>query len=65
MVAYLPPRASEPDDTRGLSQRELILRLMEQVEKLNQGMGKRPTRLELYSTVGMVGVVISGVVALL
>ncbi|KKM15748.1 hypothetical protein LCGC14_1692870 [marine sediment metagenome] len=65
MVAYLPPRASEPDDTRGLSQRELILRLMTAVEKLNQGMGKRPTRLELYGTLGFTVTAIVGISALL
>ncbi len=60
---YVGP--DEPRDTRGLSQRELILRLMDTVEKLNQGMGKRPTRTELYATVGLATSVIFGISALL
>ena len=55
---------AENGDTRGLSQRELILRLMEQVGKINVGLGKRPTRTELYATLGLGVALIGGVTAL-
>ena len=56
---------AENGDTRGLSQRELILKLMEQVEKINVGLGKRPTRTELYATIGVVTSLLIGITALL
>lgn len=50
---------AEGNGTRGLSQRELILILMGQVEKLVQGMGKRPTRTEVYATLGAVAILLT------
>ncbi len=55
----------ENEDTRGLSQRELILKLMQQVEKINEGLGKRPTRTELYATIGVVTSIVLGITAFL
>jgi hypothetical protein len=52
----------ENGDTRGLSQRELILTLMKQVENLNDGMIKRPTRVELYGTIGAVTSITLGII---
>jgi hypothetical protein len=65
VASYNPQILPEPEDTRGLSQRELILILMKQVEKLNAGMGKRPTRVELWGTLTFTASVIFGIVALL
>jgi len=56
---------AETNDTQGLSQRELILILMEKVEKLVTGMGKRPTRTELYGTIGTVIALVIGITAVL
>ncbi len=55
----------ENGDTRGLSQRELILKLMQQVEKINVGLGKRPTRTELYATIGVVTSLVIGITTLI
>ena len=55
----------ETDDTRGMSLRELVLELRGEVKKGNEGLGKRPTRTELYVTVGLGASVVFGIIALL
>jgi hypothetical protein len=47
--------------TRGMTQRELILKLMEQVEEINRGLGKRPTRTEMISSIGLVTSILFGI----
>ncbi len=54
---------AEGNGTRGLTQRELILKLMEQVEKINDGLAKRPTRTELYTTLGVGTSIVLGITA--
>ncbi len=55
----------ETNDTRGMSLRELVLELRGEVKKVNEGLGKRPTRTELYVTVGLGASVVFGIIALL
>ncbi len=64
MVQWLPTKEVY-EETRGLSQRELILLLMEKFEKLNEGVAKRPTRTELYGTIGAVLALVVGISTLL
>ncbi len=55
----------ENGDTRGLSQRELILEVRNDIKEIKQGQGKRPTRTELYGTIGAVVAVVVGINAFL
>ncbi len=55
----------ENGDTRGLSQRELLLEVRNDIKEIKQGQGKRPTRTELYGTIGAVVAVIIGINTLL
>jgi hypothetical protein len=47
--------------TRGMTQRELILKLMDQVEEINRGLAKRPTRTEMISSIGLVTSIVFGI----
>ena len=51
-------RSNEPDDTRGLSQRELILILLDEVKVLQAADARRPTRSEIYTTIGTVSLLL-------
>ena len=53
----------EPNGTRGLSQRELILILIQDVRDLKRASSKRPTRLELYGTIGAVVALVTSILA--
>ena len=55
----------EDNGTRGLSLRELVLELRKDVKEIKQGLGKRPTRSELYGTIGAVLAIVIGISALL
>ena len=54
----------EGNGTRGLSLRELVLELRKDVKDIKQGLGKRPTRVELYGTIGAVLALVTGITAL-
>ena len=49
----------EGNDTQGLSQRELILILMKDIKEIKQENAKRPTRLEIYGTLGTVALLLT------
>ena len=55
----------EGNGTRGLSLRELVLETRKDVKEIKQGLGKRPTRSELYGTIGAVLAIVVGISALL
>ncbi len=55
----------EDNGTRGLSLRELVLEMRKDVKEIKQGLGKRPTRSELYGTIGAVLAIVIGISALL
>ena len=65
----------ETQDTRGLTQRELILEMRDDIKSLvseqaedqivtERELGRRPTRSELYSTIGALGIVVGIIVSL-
>ncbi len=53
----------ESDETRGMSLRELVLELRQDVRDQNKRINKRPTRMEIYGTVGLGASLIFGIVA--
>ena len=55
----------EDNGTRGLSLRDLVLELRKDVKDIKLGLGKRPTRTELYGTIGAVLALVFGISALL
>ena len=57
--------AKEGDDTRGLSLRDLVLESRKDIKDIKLGLGKRPTRTELYGTIGAVLGLVIGISALL
>ncbi len=57
--------AKEGDDTRGLSLRDLVLESRKDIKDIKLGLGKRPTRTELYGTIGAVLALVIGISALL
>ncbi len=57
--------AKEDNGTRGLSLRELVLETRKDVKEIKRGLGKRPTRTELYGTIGAVLAIVVGISALL
>lgn len=54
----------EDNGTRGMSLRELVLELRRDVKDIKLGLGKRPTRAELYGTIGAVLALVVGISAL-
>ena len=56
-----PNVAKEGNGTRGLSLRELVLELRKDVKEIKQGLGKRPTRTELYGTIAAVLSIVVGI----
>ena len=54
----------ESDETRGLSLRELLLEVRQDVKDQNKRINKRPTRMEIYGTVGLGSTLILGIVTL-
>ena len=57
--------AREQDTTRGMSLRELVLELREDVKIIRTGLAKRPTRAEVYGTIGAVLTLVVGITAFL
>lgn len=57
--------AEESDETRGLSIRELLLELRQDVKDQNGRISKRPTRTEVLATLGTGGALVFGLVKLL
>ena len=53
----------ENNDTRGLTQRELLLEVRTDVKDLNRRLSKSPTRMEIYGTIGLGASLIFGIVA--
>lgn len=53
----------ESDETRGMSLRELVLEVRAEVKDQNKRIDKRPTRMEIYGTVGLGASLIFGLVA--
>ena len=56
---------AEPNDTRGMSLRELVLEMRLDLKDQNRRIARRPTRAELYGTAGLASGVIFGLVKLL
>lgn len=50
---------AEANDTRGLSQRELILEMRKDIKEMKRENSKRPTRTEVYGTVGTVAILLA------
>ena len=46
------------DQTRGLSQRELLLEVRQDIKDIKMDMGKRPLRSEIYGALGGVSVLL-------
>ena len=55
----------ESETTRGMSLRELVLEMREDLKKQNERIGKRPTRTELYGTLAAGVSILGGIIALL
>ena len=51
----------EDNGTRGLTLRELVLEIRKDIKDVKQGLGKRPTRAELYGTIGAVLAIVVGI----
>ena len=55
----------ESNGTRGLTLRELVLEVRKDIKEIKTGLGKRPTRTEIYGTMGFVVTVLIGINAIL
>lgn len=53
----------ETDETRGLTQRELVLEIREDVKALREAVVKKPDRSEVYTVLGLLVTVLLAVLA--
>ena len=55
---------AEGNGTLGLTLREIVLEIRDDIKEIKLGLGKRPTRTELWGTIGGVLAIVIGITAL-
>lgn len=56
---------AENEETRGMSLREIVLELRDELKKQNERIAKTPTRTEIYGALGVTTGVVFGIITLL